>query len=153
MLELCRYTRFCSSISLTISLISANGALRRQRVVGDSLEYETGIARQSGLDSHLLDHHTYVVQCDTLRRQGADMYGVEPLLIYEDWHLDTGVLGQVGDQPGVGYIAIEAIDLTALEGIDDVGCVLVASFKADGRVFGEPLLRLFFQVESSSRIP
>jgi hypothetical protein len=68
------------------------------------------------------------------------MDGVEPALVHEDGYFRAAAFGQVGDQLGVGDVAVEEEGFAALEGIDDVGDELRLALQADGLVTGQPLL-------------
>ena len=104
----------------------------RQRVVADGPIDHGGIALDGGGDGHLLDAAGQACEQGALRRQGADMHGMEAGPIDENRHFHAGALRQVGDQAGVAHIAVELERLAALEGIDDVGGILVAALEILG---------------------
>ena len=125
---------------------------RGQRVVGDGLEHQARVAGQRRLDRHLLDHHAEVVERHALRRQRADMDRAEAVAVDVDRHLDAGALGQVGDQAGVGHVAVEPEDLAAVQRVDDGGGVLVPALKLDRRIVGEPLPRFVAPIGLPSQV-
>ncbi len=89
-----------------------------------------------------------MVERDALRRQLADVHRVEAGFVDEHRHFDAGAIGQVGDQLGVGYVAVERESLAALQGIDDIGCIFMLALQLDGRfrwraIPGHPVCQVF----------
>ncbi len=98
-----------------------------ERVAGDGVEDEARVAGERGFDGHLLGGDDDLVERGDLARQRADVDGVQAALVYVDGDFDARAVRQVGDEAGVGDVAVEREGLAAHQRVDDVRGVLVAA--------------------------
>ena len=116
----------------------ADGPVNHERVTGNG-----------GGDGHLFDAAGKSGQQGTLGRQGADVQGMEPGLVHVNRDFDTGAFRQVGDDLGVGNIAIELKRFTAFQGVDDIrGIFQAAGEVAPGNFLCKSTRTPSFQVAS-----
>ena len=78
-----------------------------QWIVAAGVVDQARVAGQGGFDGHFFDHDAEVVEGGQLGRQRADVHRMETGLVDKHRHLDANVVGQVGDQLGVGHVAVE----------------------------------------------
>ncbi len=90
-----------------------------------------GSPASEACDRHLFDPARELGQQGAFGRQRTDVQGVEACPVHQHRHFHACAFRQVGDQLGVGHVAIKLERLAALQRIDDVGGVLVPALQSD----------------------
>ena len=93
--------------------------------------YMLALARQGRFHRQRLDVDVGLHQRRQLRGQGADLGGLDAVLVHQAGHLHAAALRQVINQAVVGHVAVNHLRLAGLEGVDDERAILVAALGDD----------------------